>query len=549
MLERLVENWLTKASERTLEVPFCQMLSGEGHKVVHLSRHGPFEQGKDVITVAPDGTPCAFQLKSIDGKLTQRKWADFVPQITRLVELPIRHPSVDGGPHRRTYLVINGELEEEVREEITARNRDWVGRGHPRLETIVRGEILTRLTSLQTDFWPAKLSFERELLQLYTTDGRAYLDKANLYSLLSSIVDEASTSKGPRDPTRLLPSTAIFVSYALASFEGEDNHVAMIEGWTVFVSLLIALVERFQVPENLWKDTFDICLYAIRAHLEGLIAELKERPHFVEGNALVDAPFYRGRMTWLLSLVAVNELMRISLDPSDAIDGWAIEFITREMIRAQLWGDAAFPQLLALFFFVNQVGRPNESDRLLFGLIDGICSSHKHEGALGLPDPYHSLAEVVSMNVGLINREDTENFKGRSYSLGPILQLCARRGWRQALAQRWPDISRIDLAEFNVNAPWQYCQWHCEEGRLRIAAPGAPQSWTDLRDKSRQVDPSGLPQILRNRPWLLLLFLVVFPHRMTTEAAKFLDDHFRQVKIASRRVMGGPDRGDAQKEQ
>ena len=72
------------------------MLIGEGYQVVHLSRHGSFEEGKDVLAIAPDGVPCAFQLKGANGgKISQNEWSKYNEQITRLVEIPIKHPSID----------------------------------------------------------------------------------------------------------------------------------------------------------------------------------------------------------------------------------------------------------------------------------------------------------------------------------------------------------------------------------------------------------------------------------------------------------------------
>ena len=105
MIERVIENWLTRANERSLEVPFAQLLTGEGYQVVHLSRHGPSEEGKDILAIDPTGTPCAFQLKSIPdgGKFTQNLWEKELGQIIRLVEIPIQHPSIDPGLYRRVY--------------------------------------------------------------------------------------------------------------------------------------------------------------------------------------------------------------------------------------------------------------------------------------------------------------------------------------------------------------------------------------------------------------------------------------------------------------
>ena len=56
MLERVIENWLDKATELSYQIPYCYMLSAEGHTIIHLTRHGAMEMGKDIITIGPDGS-------------------------------------------------------------------------------------------------------------------------------------------------------------------------------------------------------------------------------------------------------------------------------------------------------------------------------------------------------------------------------------------------------------------------------------------------------------------------------------------------------------
>jgi hypothetical protein len=45
VIERVIENWLTSANERSYQIPFCQLLAAEGETVIYISSHGPFEQG------------------------------------------------------------------------------------------------------------------------------------------------------------------------------------------------------------------------------------------------------------------------------------------------------------------------------------------------------------------------------------------------------------------------------------------------------------------------------------------------------------------------
>ena len=93
MLERVIENWLDKASERSFQQPFCYMLSAEGHTIIHLTRHCGMEMGKDIITIAPDGIPCVFQLKA--GDISLSRWNNEISgQTNQLVAVKIEHPSV-----------------------------------------------------------------------------------------------------------------------------------------------------------------------------------------------------------------------------------------------------------------------------------------------------------------------------------------------------------------------------------------------------------------------------------------------------------------------
>jgi len=72
VIERIVENWLTSANERGYQIPFSQVLMLEGHTVLYVSKHGPMEQGKDIITIGPDSVPCAYQLKA--GNINLETW-------------------------------------------------------------------------------------------------------------------------------------------------------------------------------------------------------------------------------------------------------------------------------------------------------------------------------------------------------------------------------------------------------------------------------------------------------------------------------------------
>ena len=141
MLERVVENWLDNASEKSYQKPFCYILAADGYSVVHISRHCGMELGKDIIAKAPDGVYCAFQLKSAEkGNISLKEWRKINAQLFDLVTTSISHPSVNTTKHHRSYLVTNGNLTEEVQEAINKLNENWKKQkqAHLKLNTIVR---------------------------------------------------------------------------------------------------------------------------------------------------------------------------------------------------------------------------------------------------------------------------------------------------------------------------------------------------------------------------------------------------------------------------
>src|SRR5215813_9372668 len=150
MLERVIENWLISVPERDFQIPFCQLLALRGQRVVHVSPHGPFEQGKDVIAVDASGEAHAYQLKV--GDISLPRWRDEVrAEIEELLDLPIVHPSIDKQRGHRSYLITTGNFGDPVRREIDDRNEDRCRKGKPVLETEMRGQLLKAFVEAHED--------------------------------------------------------------------------------------------------------------------------------------------------------------------------------------------------------------------------------------------------------------------------------------------------------------------------------------------------------------------------------------------------------------
>ena len=173
MIERLLENWLTRANERSFQIPFCHWLAFKGYTVVHLTRHCAMEIGKDIIAIDPEGIPCAYQLKGIggSGKMSLKMWrSDLSAQLSPLVNCKIMHPSIPDCPSHRSILVINGEIVEEVAREIDDFNKmnDAQGMPNRKVEVILKGELFRNFKELQSDFWATNLADIKTYLEIFS---------------------------------------------------------------------------------------------------------------------------------------------------------------------------------------------------------------------------------------------------------------------------------------------------------------------------------------------------------------------------------------------
>jgi hypothetical protein len=245
--ERLLENWLDNASERSYQAPFCQILSAQGHTVVHSTRHRPIEFGKDVLTLAPDGTPCAYQLKgNPSGHLTLNQFREIQAQLFELAIHPLDHPELPDIPHR-ACLVTNGEIEEEARLSLRELNRRVVRNGAPRIEAITRGHLLRWARNLGADLWPSELRDASDLLSLLVADGTGQLPFERLHRLLRDSLglrEDASAIKGAAALARGATSAGILTAVALKNFYEKRNHVAIISAWTLYSAYVIGACAR-----------------------------------------------------------------------------------------------------------------------------------------------------------------------------------------------------------------------------------------------------------------------------------------------------------------
>ena len=540
MLERVIENWLDKATERSFQQPYCYMLAAEGHTIIHLTRHGAMELGKDIITIAPDGTPCAFQLKA--GNISLAKWRDEVSaQTFDLVSLKINHPSVDSSKHHRSYLVTNGNIVEEVSHAIDLRNQTWASQGQPylHLQTVVRGQLIEQARELGNNLWPTELTDIKTLLEMFLENGQGVLPKEKLASLFESTFPLKFLHNGSEPSKthceRVMASAAILCAIATSSFSNEQNHVAEIEAWLLYISYVLALVERWKLTNKVYEDVFEIATQSIYNSLANLCDEIKEREYLIEENPLTDSYVYTVRVTWLLGLMSIYGLWRASKDePKGDVDDFLREFCKEKQVQLDLWGEAAIPQWLAFLWYSRKITSPREPDDVLGDLISEICGQNGPKGGGFLASPYYEADNIFPDMLGVAEEPLMDSFSGQSYALEGLIHLYVRgnsKQSKQSMKSLWPDVTRLMYLSFEPGDFCDFYRWRNENGKNWIVSPQHTQDWEKLRELASESDGMCIPPSIKNDPILLLLFLCVYPHRMNAEILRWLDTQMKQIQI------------------
>jgi hypothetical protein len=87
----------------------------------------------------------------------------------------------------------------------------------------------------------------------------------------------------------------------------------------------------------------------------------------------------------------------------------------------------------------------------------------------------------------------------------------------------WPDITQVQLIEFQPSSPNRYLSVEDDEGELRMWFAGQPQSWSALQTQSRALDRSKLPATLLARSEMIPYLPPLFPYRLTAILANAID--------------------------
>jgi hypothetical protein len=522
MKERLVDDWLIRINERGYQTAFGQVLAAQGFSILRIG-HGPYEHGKDVLAIAPNGEVHCYQLKG--GDIDIHEFERVFGQISALVQARPSHPSLPADYVYRPFLVTNGLFTDPATDRISHHNLGWEKAGFPSLQ-IHDGRWLHRhFTDLSSDFWPTSPPDVREFRRLYLVDGRGDFEPETFARFVRSLLP-GDLSR--RDLERHAAAVNIFASYILGEFYRQNNHWSIFRAWTMTAASIACADERSGATSDTTKASFSLARDAAHEALGVLASECRDENAF-KPTGLEWDEYTRVRNAVTMGAWAAWCL----LHPEDSASARACISVLGRFIRdgrLGFWGESCLPFVCALSWLAEREGEVGEAKKLLVGWLQAIVSQQQPHSTNPLPDAYTSAEDALrTIAESLSDNEPKRPIATSSYSLLAFVLLLVNRAYKSELETNWKAISRIMMTVFKPADRAGYLEWYCADGSETDQSFNRPQSWKELVEFSSSPTTEKLPDVLRSDQRFRLLFALAFPHRQAWSIIGSLDAEFREA--------------------
>jgi len=513
------------------------------------------EFGKDVISIDPEGVPCAFQLKGNPGsRLTLSQFREIKPQIDELVEQRIAYPGIPQIAHK-CYLVTNGEIEEEVQRSVDDLNIGYTNRGfHPntRLHLISRGILLDWAVKHASTFWPESYSVQEKLIKLYNEDGNSSINLDIITQGLDEILKLSTDvpKLSTLEVERRQISASLFVAFAIRNYLKEHNHIAVAGAYAaLFVGLKCALqrhqtkkTRRNTISSETAREGFLAAAIDLADEFGGKVDQIEAARDptdkdidynvaFLIGNPLSNHFLWRTRALTtaaILSLVDIEILRSPEKTLLSAQAQRAIKIFTKPgNVAFQIWGEGAIPQLLCLIWNWHNRDPTLKANFAEYQLLNILASDALSEAKGYIATPYHSDEDSIRDQIGSVLGLDRgpvekETPKHSSYFAEQLFYCFVRSNLKSYAKALWPQITRLTHISFVPQNSYEYCLWRIDKGDNQTRFLERRQRWSDIQTKASNIATPNIPAGLREDPLMLLAFTVFFPHRALPEVISFL---------------------------
>jgi hypothetical protein len=191
-----------------------------------------------------------------------------------------------------------------------------------------------------------------------------------------------------------------------------------------------------------------------------------------------------------------------------------------------LWGETAVIGLVLRFLlFCAFASKSERIFDLLAGPLREILKANTPEfGGQPFLSPYFDIEVAVRLVTGTLPEPIGESFRGHSFTVGLLVDLLARYDQRAALAELWPQITYISHAEYRPAEKWEWFRRRGQSGSETSDYPSQTMSWAELQRQARTIDVDSLPAMLIEYPQFLPFFAIVYPHHVTRNIVRHLDE-------------------------
>ncbi|HEU5187884.1 MAG TPA: hypothetical protein VFT87_05290 [Candidatus Saccharimonadales bacterium] len=516
MQSRLVENWLIKAKELTYTVPFAQLLALKGYRILHISKGGSVEQGKDIIAIDKNGDVHCYQLKCGDIGTTQ--WRAIKTEVDELVQIPPKHPSLPTDVKVwHSYLVTNGMLNNTSARTIDDYSREMSEKGFSKLQTILKDELVEDFTDFYGSFFPDSPEELQAFLGIYNQPGDDTLSNQEYKTYFERYFSGINT-KSKQKKLEAINASVIICSYLLTNKYATDNHAEIIKAWTLLLVTIYEYAYRQGIKDKEISDTEQLIFEALELAYRQLIDEVvQNETMLVDGKYdLLSEPFmvHKIRCTELLGLITAyfNYCILRNIEPY-CPEGLVDKLVFMSKNKAIL-GEAYIPLILNYVVFLLRINKGDQAIAELNGLLSGLLSTHGRNQP-GTPSPYYSLVEAAEIALDLEDSPVKESFEGRSYALWSVVLLLARLEQRELLSHHWRLISYVSCQELEPEDTNDLLLWRCDKGVLQDKFPNPEQSWKLLQEEANRDYSENLPEALQVRKHIVPFWLNVMPQRLT----------------------------------
>ena len=534
LLEKLVESWLDSINERGYQSAFCSLLCTEGHVILHNTRHSPIENGKDVITIAPDGNRHLIQLKGNPGRrFKQSDFASHVNQLDMLAALPWK---TSDNVSEIPFFVTNGEVEEEARLAFDQYNAGLSKRGLTPVELVARGELLSRFIKSIETIAPSDPEKFSKFVAFLNSSPKKDLDFQELFRFFFDLIDSGNPTKQVQFD-RLCSSCFLLAELISSKRDAayDPYHVILIR--TACLSAVMSTKQKLGLALG---KKISALYHLFRTRIAESIAdfarELKGRERFFLQGTLIDdgiqITFRREVVTALFgALLAEHDFPGTKIDfefLTPDLEDACVSIVRNSFEDMRFWGEASVARYLIGYFGIANRAGGGDSDRLLLRLLFNYRYLSKSKHGYIFPSAYYSYEEFIRNYVfpSLARVEDSirdETFWRRSHFFRPVFLLGARKNWKNACKLVWAEFTKYIHADVKHLTLWSTCFRPDEQAKWIDKIYDDVAIWPEVLGEAEEHEPSELVDLFDGDIFLSLVFLTYCPFRMNLSTILTID--------------------------